>query len=168
MADKRAKASEAGKASAEARRTKGKRKLNVRSTSVQRPFNDGATTNTNTNTNTNTSIQEPNDLELSEDPQVIPAATPGKLQRGTIEELAAFAVEIGQPASDGEACFYGWQANGWTLSGKAIKDWKAAMRNWKLRGWLASQKARANGHNGNPPTPRPLASYEPTANTEHF
>lgn len=60
---------------------------------------------------------------------------------GTLEELHSFALEIGQPASDGEACFYGWEANGWTLNGKAIKNWKAAMRNWKARGWLPSQKA---------------------------
>lgn len=59
--------------------------------------------------------------------------------RGTLEELKAYAVEIGHPASDGEACFHKWEGNGW-INGKAsIKDWRSTMRSWKLQGYLTSQ-----------------------------
>jgi uncharacterized protein YdaU (DUF1376 family) len=67
--------------------------------------------------------------------------------RGTLEELSAFAVEIGMPSSDGEALFHRWQGNGWFNSGQPIKDWKATMRSWKLYGYMPSQKqARNNGN----------------------
>jgi hypothetical protein len=63
-------------------------------------------------------------------------------RRGTLPELREFAESLGLPASDGEACFHGWEANGWTISGKPMNDWRAAMRNWQMRGWMASQKTR--------------------------
>ena len=59
--------------------------------------------------------------------------------RASLEELKAFAVELGMPAEDGEDCFDRWQGSGWKNGGKPIADWKATMRTWKRRGFLASQ-----------------------------
>lgn len=71
----------------------------------------------------------------------------GKL---TLEELKAFAVEIGLPESDGEATFNKWEGNGWKNGGEPVVDCKATMRNWKARGFLPSQsqKDNSNGTNG--------------------
>lgn len=60
---------------------------------------------------------------------------------GTLEELRAYAVEIGLPASDGESMFDHWQSNGWKNGKLPSKDWKAGIRKWKGQGWLPSQKA---------------------------
>jgi hypothetical protein len=60
--------------------------------------------------------------------------------RCTLDEAVAFAVELGLPASDGEACFHKWEGNGWTNGGKKIKDWKATIRSWNAAGYLPSQK----------------------------
>lgn len=68
--------------------------------------------------------------------------TPAKISkdRGTIEEIKAFAIEIGQPESDGEACFHKWEGNGWVNGTAKIKDWRSTMRAWKSSGYLPSQK----------------------------
>jgi uncharacterized protein YdaU (DUF1376 family) len=58
----------------------------------------------------------------------------------TLDEAISFAVELGLPASDGEACFHKWEGNGWTNGGKKIKDWKATIRSWNAAGYLPSQK----------------------------
>lgn len=71
--------------------------------------------------------------------------------RGTLEEVKAFAVEIGQPESDGEACFHKWDGNGWTNGGAKIKDWKATIRAWKASGYLPSQKPMTPQRNGGRP-----------------
>lgn len=68
--------------------------------------------------------------------------------RGTLEELKVFAVEIGQPATDGEGCFQKWVGNGWTNGGSKIKDWRATMRSWKANRYLPSQLV-----NGKPAKP---------------
>lgn len=79
--------------------------------------------------------------------------------RGTVEELKAFAVEIGLPEGDGEACFDKWEGNGWKNDGKAIVCWRSTMRSWKKFGYMASQKARnGNSHNGNSDRPKPAPS----------
>lgn len=73
----------------------------------------------------------------------------GRKDRMTREECAAFAVELGLPASDGESLFDGWESNGWKRGSNPIKDAKAAMRNWKSNGWMPSQKQRpSNGSAG--------------------
>ncbi len=59
----------------------------------------------------------------------------------TLDEAKAFALELGQLASDGEACFYKWEGNGWKNGTSPIKDWKATMRSWKAAGYLPSQKS---------------------------
>lgn len=61
--------------------------------------------------------------------------------KGTADELKAYAVELGMPASDGEWCFDKWEGNGWKNDGKPIADWKATMRVWKRSRYLASQKS---------------------------
>ena len=60
--------------------------------------------------------------------------------KGTVDELKAFAVEIGLPPSDGESMFHHWEANGWKNGPNPVKDWKAGIRKWKSQGWLPSQK----------------------------
>jgi hypothetical protein len=63
--------------------------------------------------------------------------------RGSIDELKAYAVGLGMPASDGESMFDHWESNGWRNGSSATKDWQAGMRKWKSQGWLPSQKAAA-------------------------
>lgn len=58
----------------------------------------------------------------------------------TLDEAKAFAIEIGQPASDGESCFHKWEGNGWKNGTNTVKDWKATMRSWQTAGYLPSQK----------------------------
>lgn len=64
--------------------------------------------------------------------------------RGSLEELKLFAVEIGQPESDGEAMFHHWEANGWRNGSSPSKNWMAGIRKWKSQGWLPSQKLNPN------------------------
>jgi hypothetical protein len=63
--------------------------------------------------------------------------------KGTLEELKAFAVEIGMPESDGEVCFHKWDGSGWKNNGKPIANWQATMRSWKGQGYLPSQNGKA-------------------------
>ncbi len=60
--------------------------------------------------------------------------------KGTLEEVKAFAVELGLQPMDGESCFYKWEGNGWTNGGRAIKDWRATIRTWQHQKFHASQK----------------------------
>lgn len=62
--------------------------------------------------------------------------------RGSLDELKAFAVELGMPASDGESMFHHWESNGWRNGSSPSKDWQAGMRKWKSQGWLPSQKLK--------------------------
>ena len=73
-------------------------------------------------------------------PEPEPEPEPSK-RKCTLDEAKAFALELGQPVSDGEACFYKWEGNGWKNGTSAIKDWKATMRSWKSSGYLPSQKS---------------------------
>jgi hypothetical protein len=75
--------------------------------------------------------------------------------RGTIEEVCAFAVELGLPPSDGEACFYKWEGNGWKNGSSPIRDWRATIRSWKAAGYLPSQKV-----NGSTPAAESLHQKE--------
>ena len=63
--------------------------------------------------------------------------------RGSMDELKAYAVGLGMPASDGESMFDHWESNGWRNGSSASKDWQAGMRKWKSQGWLPSQKTAA-------------------------
>lgn len=63
--------------------------------------------------------------------------------KAPIEDVIEFTRSQNLPDTDGEACFWKWEANGWTNGGKPIKDWKATIRSWKAAGHLPSQK-----HNG--------------------
>lgn len=76
---------------------------------------------------------------LSADPEEPP---PKSKARGTLAEFAAFAVEQGMPASDGEALYYNYEANGWTTGKKPLKDWRAGFLNWKAHKWHPSQKGQ--------------------------
>ena len=59
-------------------------------------------------------------------------------------ELEEYAATLGLPKSDGAACYFKWQANGWTNNGQKIKDPKATLRSWKAFGYLPSQKLNKN------------------------
>jgi len=61
---------------------------------------------------------------------------------GTQEEVEAYALELGLPASDGTAMFDHWTANGWMHGRRPCKDWRAGLRNWRAHGWLPSQNRR--------------------------
>ncbi len=67
--------------------------------------------------------------------------------KGTKEQCALFAVEIGLPRTDGEAFFDKKEGTGW----KGVKDWRSVMRNWKTEGWHPSLKKPSTPpqHEGN-------------------
>lgn len=60
--------------------------------------------------------------------------------RGTAEELKAFCVEVGLPASDGEWCFDKWEGAGWKNGKLPIICWRSTIRAWARAGYMASQK----------------------------
>lgn len=61
----------------------------------------------------------------------------------TIEELLAFAKELGWPQPDAEAWFDHFNSNGWKVSGTTpMKDWRAAARNG-FRRWKAAHQPAA-------------------------
>ena len=66
--------------------------------------------------------------------------------QGSLEELKAFAVKIGQPESDGEYLYHHWEGSGWKRGSQPIKHWEACMRAWKAGGYLPSQKSNGNGN----------------------
>lgn len=89
----------------------------------------------------------PNRPNLTLPNPVLPIYTPSapegeskKKAKGTLEELRAYAVEIGLPESDGESMFDHWESNGWKNGSNPVKCWKAGIRKWKSQGWLPSQK----------------------------
>lgn len=69
--------------------------------------------------------------------------------RASREEVEGFCVSLGLPQSDGEACFFKWEGNGWLNGGKPIKDWRSTIRSWKASGYLPSQKNGGCHPNGN-------------------
>lgn len=75
--------------------------------------------------------------------------------KGSVEEIAAFCLEQGLPASDGEACFHKWQGNGWKNGNAPIKCWKSTVRSWKAAGYMPSQK------NPKVPSPSQPAYWQP-------
>lgn len=103
--------------------------------------NSQADTNTNTNTDTDTK-EDTNTKTKSK-------------ARGTLEELQAYAIEIGLPASDGEFMFHNWSANGWMNGKSPCKDWKSGVNKYKLCGYMPSQKNAANHIK-----PRQLSQYD--------
>jgi hypothetical protein len=72
--------------------------------------------------------------------------------KGKEEDVISFCLELGLPESDGVATFLKWEANGWTNSGKAIRDWKGTIRAWKAAGYMPSQKP---GNGTAPKAPNP-------------
>lgn len=65
--------------------------------------------------------------------------------------MSSFFRELGLPQSDAEFFFYKCEANGWTHSGKPLKDWKAHVRSWKAAGYMPSQKVSTNKTKGGDP-----------------
>jgi uncharacterized protein YdaU (DUF1376 family) len=116
FAEKREKASAAGRRSGESRRNQPlttEQTFNERSTDVERSGSGSGSGSDNSS--------------LKRKPDSKDAAV-------------AYAVELGLPASDGESVWDKWQGNGFTNGGKPMKDWKAVLRSWKGYGYLPSQK----------------------------
>lgn len=91
----------------------------------------------------NASVTQDRDIADTEaDTKAVHKETKSK---GTLEDLQAFAREIGLPESDGESMFHHWEGNGWKNGTTPVKDWKASIRKWKLNKWLPSQKMTQNG-----------------------
>jgi len=65
-------------------------------------------------------------------------------KRGTLEEITAFCIKIGLPATDGESTFYKWQGNGWMNKGRPVGDWQATIQSWKAAGYMPSQKTQVS------------------------
>lgn len=87
----------------------------------------------------------------------------------TLAEAIAFAVELGQPESDGEACFHKWEGNGWKNGDNAVKDWRATMRSWKIAGYLPSQRLRGKVERNAAYTPeRAMLSLKPGETAQDF
>jgi len=82
-------------------------------------------------------------LEKRREEKSVITLTSNNKARGSMDELKAYAVGLGMPASDGESMFDHWESNGWRNGSSATKDWQAGMRKWKSQGWLPSQKAAA-------------------------
>lgn len=59
-----------------------------------------------------------------------------KTEKPTIDDVRIFCKEVGMSESVGDFCFWKWEGNGWTNSGKPIKNWKATIRSWKAAGHL--------------------------------
>jgi hypothetical protein len=75
-----------------------------------------------------------------EEKSILTLTSKNNTARGSLDELKLFAVEIGLPASDGEAMYHHWEANGWRNGQSPSKDWRAGIRKWESQGWLPSQK----------------------------
>lgn len=65
--------------------------------------------------------------------------------RGSLQELKAFAVEIGLPETDGEAMFYQLEANGWKAGKTPLKCWRSHIRTYKAKGYHPSQQKKPYG-----------------------
>jgi hypothetical protein len=73
--------------------------------------------------------------------------------RCSLDQVRAFAVEMGCPASDGDSMFDHWEANGWKVGANKMKDWKATFRYWHRNNYLPSQKNVRNGSHQKTPSP---------------
>jgi hypothetical protein len=73
----------------------------------------------------------------------------------TVEQMARYCVELGLPGADAYSVFKHWEGNGWTVSGKPVRDWKAILRAWQDKGYMPSQKADGDGG-----TPAPMRQAE--------
>lgn len=60
-----------------------------------------------------------------------PTKKPISFVAPSLEEIKAYALEIGAPEKEATDCLDYYTSNGWTMSGgRKIKDWKAAFRHW--------------------------------------
>jgi hypothetical protein len=98
-----------------------------------------------TKSNASRTQSVPRDIDIDIDSTMLRthrgAREPLARARGALEDLEAYAVEIGMPASDGRWCHDKWEGSGWVNKGGPIIDWKATMRSWKTQGFLPSQKS---------------------------
>lgn len=66
---------------------------------------------------------------------------PKKIEKPTLEQIEEFIATIPDiPKSEALALHGKWEANGFTVSDKPIKNWQATIRNWNDRGFLDYQK----------------------------
>jgi hypothetical protein len=83
-----------------------------------------------------------------------------KMERPSLESVLAFVKTLGLPASDGESCYYKWEANDWTNNNKPIRNWAATLRSWKAAGFLPSQRAAGPHRSFGGPTQSPQKKEE--------
>lgn len=60
--------------------------------------------------------------------------------KGNLQTVMEFCVQIGLQESDGEWFFNKCEGCGWLNSGRPIRDWKSTLRSWKAAAYLPSQK----------------------------
>lgn len=107
-------------------------------------------------------------LQRTEDTKNVLSPAKSSKSRCSVEELRAYAVEQGQPESDGEAMFDKWQADGWRTSTGPLKDWQAGFRYWQRNGYLPSQKIQRNNQNGKTYTnPKSVTASSANAGTSN-
>lgn len=75
-----------------------------------------------------------------------------KKEKPTIDDVRLFCSESGLLESDGDYMFHHWESNGWTKSGKPIKNWQAMIRSWKSAKYLPSQKSNNRFASQNQPS----------------
>lgn len=85
--------------------------------------------------------------------ELFPPEPKPRKDRGTLEEIQDYCIELGLPETDGTWFFDKCEGCGWKNGGSAIKDWKATIRQWRLQHFLPSQKTqhgqRSSFANGN-------------------
>lgn len=83
-----------------------------------------------------------------------------RMVKPTPEEVAAYAVELGMPKSQGGRAYDHWLSKGWKVGNSPMQDWKASLRTWKA-GWIdrgSPIEPRLNGKHP-APTPDPTAGF---------
>lgn len=92
---------------------------------------------------------------------------PARKDRASREEVEAYVLEQGLTRNDAAYRFDGWESNGWTANGKAVKDWKASIRTWKAGGYFPSQKNNPATAVQLAPTPAPRIPKETDEERHH-
>ena len=89
-------------------------------------------TDTDTEKETDTDIVTVTDIEKETDNNIIMSkkVKTKRFVKPTVEEIKAYCIERNNNI-DAERFFDYYEANGWKVSGNAMKDWKATVRNWE-------------------------------------
>lgn len=132
QADYRAKQSEKGKASAQARFNRGSTVVQPSGQpdtqpEVNSPSPSPSPITFTIPTNTEAPLRDAVSVSGKE-------KQPRNFTPPTAAEVTAYSAEIGYPLN-GEAWCDSYAQKGWQVGKAKMKDWKAAVRNWKANGW---------------------------------